>query len=173
MNIQAPTVAEDVTTYRHYIDGEYVDPAGGEWFDSVDPYRNEVWARIPRGTAEDVDRAVQAAKRAMTEGPWAKTNPSARGKLMRRLGDLVAANAERLHAAVFDLHETVGEVNDAAVVSREDEGRLQFFVDLLHEPKDADASLLVEVCRRLVGQHDPWRAGEGAGNRHALALATR
>jgi len=83
-------------TYKHYIDGQYVDPVQGEWFDSVDPYRGEVWARIPRGTAADVDRAVDAARRAMTEGPWATMHPGARGKIMRRLGDLVAENAERL-----------------------------------------------------------------------------
>ena len=83
-------------TYQHYIDGAYVDPAGGEWFDSHDPYRGEVWARIPRGSAEDIDRAVAAARRAMTTGPWATMTPSARAKCMRKLGDLVAANAERL-----------------------------------------------------------------------------
>ncbi len=35
-------------TYQHYIDGAYVDPAEGEWFDSIDPYSGEPWARIPR-----------------------------------------------------------------------------------------------------------------------------
>ncbi len=82
--------------YQHFIDGAYADPAGGEWFDSHDPYRGEVWARIPRGSAEDIDRAVAAARRAMTTGPWATMTPSARAKCMRKLGDLVAANAERL-----------------------------------------------------------------------------
>ncbi|MCL5776200.1 aldehyde dehydrogenase [Limibaculum sp. FT325] len=84
--------------YRNFIDGAFVDPAGGAWLDSTDPYRNEVWARIPRGSAADVDRAVAAARRAMTTGPWAGMSPSARGKVMRRIGDLVAANAERLAA---------------------------------------------------------------------------
>ncbi len=83
-------------TYQHFIDGEYVDPARGEWFESMDPYRGEPWARIPRGTAEDVDRAVTAARRAMTEGPWAQWTPSQRGKVMRKLGDLVAQHAERI-----------------------------------------------------------------------------
>ncbi len=86
----------EATLYRHYIDGDYVDPAGGTWLDSIDPYRNEVWARVPRGSAEDVDRAVAAARRAMTTGPWAGMSASARGKVMRRIGDLVAENAERL-----------------------------------------------------------------------------
>lgn len=82
--------------YQHFIDGTYVDPANGQWFESHDPYRGEVWAEMPRGTAADVDRAVAAAKRAMTTGPWAEMNASARGKIMRRLGDLVAENADRL-----------------------------------------------------------------------------
>ena len=88
--------AQEAVVYRHFIDGDYVDPAGGAWLDSVDPYRGAVWARVPRGSAEDVDLAVAAAKRAMTEGPWATMSPSARGKVMRRIGDLVAENAERL-----------------------------------------------------------------------------
>jgi len=83
-------------TYQHFIDGAYVDPAEGAWFDSVDPYRGEAWARIPRGSAADIDAAVAAAKRAMTTGPWAGMTPSARGKCMRKLGDLVAGNAQRL-----------------------------------------------------------------------------
>ena len=84
--------------YQLYIDGAYVDPIKGEWFDSMDPYRGEVWAQIPRASSEDVDRAVAAAGRAMQSKAWRDMGASARGKLMRRLGDLVAANAERLAA---------------------------------------------------------------------------
>jgi len=85
-------------TYQHYIGGQYVDPIGGKWFDSMDPYRGEVWAKIPQGCERDVDRAVAAAGKAMREGPWPKMTPSARGKLMLKLADLVAANADRLAA---------------------------------------------------------------------------
>ena len=59
-------------TYQLFINGQYVDPANGEWFDSIDPYRGEPWARIPRGSAADVDRAVKAADEAMWRGPWSK-----------------------------------------------------------------------------------------------------
>ena len=72
-----------------YIDGEYVDPVEGSWFESIDPYRGEAWARIPRAARADVDRAVAAAKRAMWEGPWATMTASARGKVLRRIGDLL------------------------------------------------------------------------------------
>ena len=83
-------------TYQHFIDGQYVDPISGRWFDSVNPYLGEPWARIPQGCAQDVDRAVAAASRAMREGPWSKMIASARGKLMNRLADLVEQNAQRL-----------------------------------------------------------------------------
>ena len=83
-------------TYNHFINNAYVEPVEGEWMDTVNPYTGEVWAKIPKGSAADVDRAVAAAKAAMTTGPYAKMTASQRGKLMLRLAELVAANAERL-----------------------------------------------------------------------------
>jgi acyl-CoA reductase-like NAD-dependent aldehyde dehydrogenase len=85
-----------VKTYHHFIDGEYVEPLGGQWMDSIDPYRGQPWARIARGDARDIDRAVQAASRAMSSGPWASMSATQRGKLMHKLAELVVANAERL-----------------------------------------------------------------------------
>ena len=82
--------------YQLFIDGEYVDPVSGQWIDTVDPYRGEAWAQIPRGNAQDVDRAVAAAARAMRQTTWTDMTATERGKLMRRLGDLVVREAERL-----------------------------------------------------------------------------
>jgi len=85
-----------VKTYQLYIDGQSVDPVEGSWFESIDPYRGEPWARIPRAGRADVDRAVAAAKRAMWDGPWATMTASARGKVLRRIGDLVEREARAL-----------------------------------------------------------------------------
>lgn len=90
-------------TFGHFINGEYVEPVGGKFIDSFNPYSGEVWARIPQGCPLDVDRAVTAASRAMREGAWSRMTASARGKLMLRLADLVAANAERL--AEIEVHD--------------------------------------------------------------------
>lgn len=46
-------------TYQHFIGGEYANPVGGEWFESIDPYRGAPWAKIPRGNKADVDKAVK------------------------------------------------------------------------------------------------------------------
>lgn len=82
--------------YQLWIDGKPEDPVNGEWIDTVNPYTGEAWARIPRGTAEDSARAVGAAKRAMDVGPWSKMTATERGKIMRRIGDLIVQNATNL-----------------------------------------------------------------------------
>jgi acyl-CoA reductase-like NAD-dependent aldehyde dehydrogenase len=82
--------------YQLFIGGRHVDAVKGQWFDTVNPYTGEAWARIPRGTEEDVNAAVAAASKALKEGPWATMSATARGKLMHRLGDLVLENAQRL-----------------------------------------------------------------------------
>lgn len=82
--------------YQLYIAGRYVDPASGQWFDSYNPYTGEPWAQIAQGNAEDADRAVRAAHRAFTEGPWPLLTASQRGLLLHKLGDLVAREARTL-----------------------------------------------------------------------------
>ncbi|OAP38474.1 carnitine dehydratase [Sinorhizobium glycinis] len=83
-------------TYKMLIDGQWVDAALGETFETRNPYTGDVWAAIPKGTKEDAERAVEAAHKAFTGGPWPKLTASDRGHLLRRLGDLIAENAERL-----------------------------------------------------------------------------
>lgn len=109
--------------YGHFIDGSFVEPAGGQWLDTVNPFSGEAWARIARGGPEDVDRAVTAARRAMTAGPWAQASASRRGALMRRLADLIAANGDRLAAV---------EVRDNGKLLAEMQGQLRALVDYWH-----------------------------------------
>ena len=71
-------------------------PRPGEYFETDNPYTGKPWALIARGTAEDVDRAVQAARKAFTSGDWPKLNPSRRGALLRKLGDLIAERSRAL-----------------------------------------------------------------------------
>ena len=82
--------------YRMHIGGEWVPAATGETFETANPFTGKPWALIPRGGAADANRAVEVAQRAFTTGPWPALTATARGHLLRRLGDLVAANAEHL-----------------------------------------------------------------------------
>jgi acyl-CoA reductase-like NAD-dependent aldehyde dehydrogenase len=94
MSTSTPTLVK----HQMYIDGRFVEPSGGQFFESDNPFLGEPWALIPRGNAEDADRAVRAAHRALTSGPWPKMTATQRGALLRRLADLVAANAKELAA---------------------------------------------------------------------------
>ncbi|UCI09498.1 aldehyde dehydrogenase [Mesorhizobium sp. B1-1-8] len=80
--------------FRNFIDGRFDEPSAT--FDSVDPSTGAPWAKMPAASEADVDRAVEAAHRELHSGPWASMTATARGKLLVRLGDLVAANAGRL-----------------------------------------------------------------------------
>lgn len=67
-------------------------------FDSIDPYTTKPWAQIPDDGGEQVDAAVTAAKHAFQSGEWPALTPSARGRLLYRLADLIAEHADRLAA---------------------------------------------------------------------------
>ncbi len=88
--------------FQHFIGGEFHDAA--ETFESVDPSTEQPWAVMPAASGEDVDRAVQAAHRALFAPEWANLTPTGRGKLLVRLGDLVAEHADRL--AEFETRDT-------------------------------------------------------------------
>ena len=85
-----------MTKHQMLINGAWVDPAGGAWFESVNPFTAKPWALIPRAGKADVDRAVCGARAAFYEGEWRKLTATARGALLRKLGDLIAADADRL-----------------------------------------------------------------------------
>ena len=97
--------------YEHWINGAEVAPAGGDWIATSDPYRGTVWARVARGNAVDAGQAVVAAKAAMTTGPWATMSATARGKILRRLGDATLAHIDRLaETEVRDNGKLLGDI---------------------------------------------------------------
>src|SRR5256714_7871041 len=97
------TTATDLPKYQHVIDGRRVEAASGQRYDSVDPYLGAAWASAADGDAADVDLAVPAARRAL-DGRWGQLTGFGRAALMRRLGDLIARDADRL--AVIQTRDT-------------------------------------------------------------------
>ena len=82
--------------YQMLIGGEWLDAEGGATFESENPFLGGPWALIPRATPADVDRAVEAAFGAFRAPEWRRLSASARGALLRRFGDIVAREADRL-----------------------------------------------------------------------------
>jgi hypothetical protein len=78
---------------RLFIDGAFVDSASGGTFGTVDPATGNAITVVAEADAEDIDRAVRAARRAF-EGPWSSLAPSQRGMLLHRLADAIEAHAD-------------------------------------------------------------------------------
>ncbi|MFD0849035.1 aldehyde dehydrogenase family protein [Sphingosinicella xenopeptidilytica] len=78
------------------IDGQWVEAASGKTFQVRDPATGKIIANVAEGAAEDIDRAVRAARKAFESGPWSRMTPSERGKLLHRVGDLILENLHEL-----------------------------------------------------------------------------
>ncbi|MBV9701427.1 MAG: aldehyde dehydrogenase family protein, partial [Methylobacteriaceae bacterium] len=102
---------------EHFIDGEWVRPASGRTFVTIDPSTEEPICEVGRGDAADIDRAVRAADRAM-HGPWAELAPAERGSLLLKLAAAIGeAKEEIARLETVDvgkpLKESRGEVDGA------------------------------------------------------------
>ena len=107
-------MAGELQHFRMLIGGKLVGAISGATFESHNPYSGQPWAVVPDGGPADVDAAVAAARGAL-DGAWGSMTGFARAALMRRLADLVAADAERLARL---------EVNDSGKLYREMIGQL-------------------------------------------------
>jgi len=78
------------------IDGQWQEAASGETFDVLDPATGQRIASVAKGTAVDIDRAVAAARRAFTRGPWSRMLSAERGRLLNRLADLIESRLDEI-----------------------------------------------------------------------------
>jgi betaine-aldehyde dehydrogenase len=147
--------------YTNYIDGEWVPAASAGTLDVINPATREVIARVPDSGAADVDRAVQAARRAFDRDGWPETSARERGRILFRLAEHV-----RKHAGEFaeiettnngkPLAEAQSDVSDAAFCF-EYYGGLATKIrgDVLTIPDNAMALALREPVG-VAGQIVPW-----------------
>jgi acyl-CoA reductase-like NAD-dependent aldehyde dehydrogenase len=85
-----------VGTKKLYIGGKWVESASGKTFDTLNPATGEVLATVYEAGEEDVNRAVEAARKAFDEGPWSKMSAASRSRLIYKLADLMEAHSEEL-----------------------------------------------------------------------------
>jgi len=91
------TVEEFIGVPRQlFINGQWADAASGKTFDTPNPATGETLARVAEGDAEDINRAVRAARAAFEDGPWSRMSPSERGRIIWRIGDLILEHADEL-----------------------------------------------------------------------------
>ncbi|GLZ52583.1 aldehyde dehydrogenase [Actinomycetospora sp. NBRC 106378] len=143
----------ELETLRMLIGGKPVDAISGKTFESQNPYTGESWAVIPDGDTDDIDAAIAAARSAF-DGEWGSMTAFARAACLRRLGDLITANAERLARL---------EVNDSGKLYREMLGQLNALGGWYHyyaglataiegaQPPSPNPNYLVYTKREPVG----------------------
>jgi len=104
--------------FQQYINGRFEN--GSETFESVNPATGKPWATMPAATQDDVERAVQAAHAALSDPAWAKLTATQRGKLLIRLGDLLAQNAPHLASI---------ETTDTGKIIRETSAQIAYIAE--------------------------------------------
>jgi betaine-aldehyde dehydrogenase len=116
---------------RLFIDGCWVSPVRNGSFETIDPSNEQVIAKVAAATAEDVDLAVQAARRAFDEGPWPHMSGVERAAVLRRMGRSIRDRLQELaEIEVRDngkpLPEALWDVGDAA-------GCFEFYANLAEQ----------------------------------------
>jgi aldehyde dehydrogenase len=120
--------------YDHFIGGEWVPPIKGEYFENISPVNGKAFTEIARGTAEDIEAALDAAHAAFPS--WSRTSTTERSNLLLQIADRIEANLEAL-----------------AVAETWDNGKP------IRETKAADLPLAVDHFRYFAGA---LRAQEGS-----------
>ena len=100
--------------YEHWIGGEWVKPVKGQYFEDISPVNGKPFCEIARGTAEDIDAALDAAHKAAPA--WGKTSATERAAVLNRIADVIDANTELLALAeTWDNGKAIRETLNADI----------------------------------------------------------
>lgn len=151
-------------TFRNqcWIDGRFVPAASGARFDSVNPATAQVLTDVARGGAEDIDRAVAAARRAFADGRWSRKTPGERKDVLLRLAALLRENLEEFALLdTLDMGKPIAETVNVDVP-----GSAHFFqwhaeaIDKIYDEVAPTGGRDVAMIRRVplgvVGAVVPW-----------------
>ncbi len=154
------TTIAQTTTYGMYVNGEWCQAETGATYDAINPATDQAWAVVPDANAKDVDLAVAAARRALTEGDWPTFTATQRGRLMRRLAEILRRDSDELAllettgngkllresqalcsglADYYDYFAGAADKLEGAVIPS---GRSNFHVYTVHEPVGVVAALI-------------------------------
>ena len=122
MTAEQPAAGPGIPHYPLVIDGQRTESRSRRRYPTTDPFLQAAWATAADGDADDADLAVAAARRALS-GPWGKLTGFGRARLIRRLGDIVARDADALAEI---------ETRDTGKLLREMRGQLASIPAWLH-----------------------------------------
>jgi acyl-CoA reductase-like NAD-dependent aldehyde dehydrogenase len=147
---------------RLFIDGKFVDAARGGRFATINPANGETLAEMSAGTAEDIDRAVAAGRRAFKSGVWSRMAPRQRMEVMYRFAALIDRNAESLAVLeTLDMGKPIADVVSVDLPSVID--TIRFMSECIDKIEgsvtNTEAGVMHMVLREplgVVGAISPW-----------------
>ena len=83
--------------YQNFIGGDWVPPAGGQYFEALSPVNGQPFCEVARSTAADIDKALDAAHAAAPA--WGRTSPAQRAVILNAIADVIEANLEKIALA--------------------------------------------------------------------------
>jgi betaine-aldehyde dehydrogenase len=154
-------VSAEVKTYQLYINGEWVEGNSDKFFPVYDPSTEEVIAQVPDANAEDVVRAVAAAREAFDNGPWATTTPQERGRVLFRLAERIRQNSAMLAELECrntgkPIVEAEFDISDVATCFEYYGGLATKILGYVNPVPDNAVSLTLKEPIGVAGQIIPW-----------------
>ncbi|MBP1325595.1 aldehyde dehydrogenase [Leucobacter exalbidus] len=111
---QPDSLVKFKSRYEHYIGGKWVPPVKGQYFENVTPVTGQAFCDVARGTAEDIEVALDAAHAAAPA--WGKTSPAERAIILNRIADRMEQNLEMIAVAeTWDNGKAVRETLNADI----------------------------------------------------------
>ncbi|PFG34192.1 acetaldehyde dehydrogenase ExaC [Sanguibacter antarcticus] len=160
----APGTPDSLVTFRsryeHWIGGGWVAPVTGQYFDDISPVNGRPFAEVGRGTAEDIEAALDAAHRAAPA--WGKTTSTERAAVLNAVADVITANLEMLAVAeTWDNGKPIRETLGADLPLAADHFR--YFASLIRSQEgeftEVDGDTIAYHYAEplgVVGQIIPW-----------------
>src|SRR5215467_10171547 len=154
-------VQAEVRTYSMFINGDWVASTSSKTFPVYDPSTVEVIAQVPDGNAEDVNRAVAAAKAAFEDGPSATTTAQERGRVLFRLAEKIRQNLPMLaelecRSTGKPIVEAEYDIGDVATCFEYYGGLATKVVGYVNPVPDNAMSLSLKEPVGVAGQIIPW-----------------
>src|SRR6266536_5774492 len=154
-------IKTEVRAYQMYINGEWVDSKSNRTFPVYDPSTEKVIAQVPDAGAEDVNRAVAAARAAFDDSPWTSTTAQERGRILFRLSDKIRQNLPMLAELECrntgkPIVEAEFDINDVATCFEYYGGLATKVVGYVNPVPDNAMSLTLKEPVGVAGQIIPW-----------------
>ncbi len=146
--------------YEHFIGGEFVKPAKGEYFDNISPIDGKAFTQAARGTKDDVEKAIDAAHKAFPS--WSKTSAAGRSAVLLKIADIIEENLEMLaRVETIDNGKALRETRAADLPLCVDHfryfaGAIRADESSISEHDEHTVSINLQEPLGVVGQIIPW-----------------